>query len=701
MTTIQATPLSSETNLVGKIVTQELSTTGLTLYVQFQDKSTLLAREPQASTKVFTLDKGNSRAETIYADSHTTTDGITTITINANGRNILKYGYLNGSGTGNRHPLNAEVGCANIHLYNEVVGSILKGEQPTMANLLKMGDGTASDIKLEFTDNEATPSFIIKDSATGKILMSHNGVDTFDPQMGGSGVTAGDGLKEVASDFSVDTADTVIFAKANGDVAENKVPVSGATGVIPDRAMHATTDISAITSTADELNKLDGASANVTATNLNTLTGGPSTDASALHKHSSQTTTYFAYEDVTTAKAVAQLPIQCEWFAGLTSTELPLGNTNANRKRSFAFVPSQDVATVPNLSYRVCEAVNGATNVGDMTVRMETDDGTGKPSGTLVHANATYTISQATQRTAWTESEATATIIWAGAFGLTKGTKYHIVFSASGTDATNYIKLFGNATSGEYQNYLVFPQYTYSVDTTAWSAVANSYLYIWEATVPFGYGVVHTDADYAGRTFSFIGIVRTGVSAYADVEVYENEAPNQTGLIAGQNYYISATAGDITITSPANQMCVGQAKSDTKLIIKPIGRIIGTWSETTETGSGTYTKTIFTGIIPKKISAFSTGGSGAAIQGYLASSNGWYNGLTYACSYNGVEYTAAQKSVFGIKTDALAYLANDDGSTTTKSSTFTVSFTLGTCTLTKTNLAAAGIKTYMAYEIEL
>lgn len=326
------------------------------------------------------------------------------------------------------------------------------------------------------------------------------------------------------------------------------------------------TDVSATEAEIDQA--LDGISANVTATALNTMTAGPSSDASAYHKHSAQTSTYFAYETVTTAKAVAQLPIQCEWFAGLTSTELPLGNTNANRKRSFAFVPSQDVATVPNLSYRVCEAVNGATAVGDMVVRIETDDGTGKPSGTLVHANATYTISQAAQRTAWTETEATAVITWAGAFGLTKGVKVHLVFSCSGTDATNYIKLFGNATSGEYQNYLVFQQYTYSVDTTAWSAVANSYLYIWEATVPFGYGVVHTDADYSGRTFTFIGIVRTGVSAFADVEVYENEAPNQTGLIAGQNYYISATAGDITATATAYSIKIGEATSSTSLKIK-------------------------------------------------------------------------------------------------------------------------------------
>jgi len=44
-----------------------------------------------------------------------------------------------------------------------------------------------------------------------------------------------------------------------------------------------------LTSTADELNKLDGASANVTATNLNTLTAGTSSDGDALHTHDSLT----------------------------------------------------------------------------------------------------------------------------------------------------------------------------------------------------------------------------------------------------------------------------------------------------------------------------------------------------------------------------------------------------------------------------
>lgn len=46
-----------------------------------------------------------------------------------------------------------------------------------------------------------------------------------------------------------------------------------------------TTLLAGLTSTAAELNKLDGASANVTPTNLNTLTGGAAMDAGALHRH--------------------------------------------------------------------------------------------------------------------------------------------------------------------------------------------------------------------------------------------------------------------------------------------------------------------------------------------------------------------------------------------------------------------------------
>jgi hypothetical protein len=57
-----------------------------------------------------------------------------------------------------------------------------------------------------------------------------------------------------------------------------KAPYCGDIGTV-------VTFFGSLTATAAELNKLSGASANVTAANLGTLTAGSTTDADALHKH--------------------------------------------------------------------------------------------------------------------------------------------------------------------------------------------------------------------------------------------------------------------------------------------------------------------------------------------------------------------------------------------------------------------------------
>lgn len=89
-------------------------------------------------------------------------------------------------------------------------------------------------------------------------------------------------------------------------------------------------------------------------------------------------------------------------------------------------------------------------NPGNMTVRIETDSG-GKPSGSLVDANATFTITAASVSTKGYYTVYSA----GGLFPLTANTKYWIVISAAATlDGSNYYTIAG-VTSGsgfEYPN---------------------------------------------------------------------------------------------------------------------------------------------------------------------------------------------------------------------------------------------------------
>lgn len=107
------TEINQETNLIGT-VTSNLTATGLLVTATFIDKVTGNPRAPQTNTLEYTLDQNNSSSETILADSVSTVNGITTITINTAGRNIPKFGTGAGSGTGISHVIGAAIGCVDI-----------------------------------------------------------------------------------------------------------------------------------------------------------------------------------------------------------------------------------------------------------------------------------------------------------------------------------------------------------------------------------------------------------------------------------------------------------------------------------------------------------------------------------------------------------------------------------------------------------
>lgn len=105
--------LPCETDLIGTM-RSNLTAIGLIFTATFIDKKTGLPRAPQATTLLYTIDQDNPQSETFLADSVSTSGGLTTITINVNGRNIPKFGTGNGSGTGLSHVVGAAIGCVDV-----------------------------------------------------------------------------------------------------------------------------------------------------------------------------------------------------------------------------------------------------------------------------------------------------------------------------------------------------------------------------------------------------------------------------------------------------------------------------------------------------------------------------------------------------------------------------------------------------------
>ena len=114
--------LNVETDLSGVLVSN-FSSSATSFQAQFYDSKTGLARAPQSTTLVYTIDKDNAASETILASSISTTSGVTTVNIATNGRGLPKYGSGNGSSTGNDHVATASVGCVNVARPIAVLGA--------------------------------------------------------------------------------------------------------------------------------------------------------------------------------------------------------------------------------------------------------------------------------------------------------------------------------------------------------------------------------------------------------------------------------------------------------------------------------------------------------------------------------------------------------------------------------------------------
>lgn len=180
------------------------------------------------------------------------------------------------------HPANSPVRC-NISPVNfTMMRAAMNGTIASGGNSWRVGDLTDSNITVYAQNADSNKPFFQYNAAANKWVFSNDGVSSTDFGTG-AGVTGGDGISVTAGDIDIDLTDTIIFKQTSAGAGDaGKVPRFNASGLINQSVVEILKDV---TSDASELNKLDGASANVTATNLNTLTAGSSSNASSLHTH--------------------------------------------------------------------------------------------------------------------------------------------------------------------------------------------------------------------------------------------------------------------------------------------------------------------------------------------------------------------------------------------------------------------------------
>jgi hypothetical protein len=575
--------ISQESDLVGLIVNAELSTTGLSVAVEFTDSKTGVARTPQSTTLDFVIDKDSSRWEQIHASSHSTASGVTTIVISATGRAIPKYGVGAGSGTGLRHPIGAQVGCVYTHNQVEQINKVLDGTNATGANTLRIGDETDSDISLIAQNADANKPYVRYDKTNNKWIYSNDGSSSGDVGGGTGTVTGGDGITMTAGDIDIDTTDTVIFKKTSAGAGdENKVPVLDASGQL---------------------------AAGFMTTDVKTLVAGSTSVADALHTHNN-----FGTQSLTSGETIngGTNPVPVAIFGtgwrdqilvatnvnDRTASEVNMGDADATTRIGQGFVYTQTGTTSIVVNSIVLPLIKMGAPTDNFYIEIQTNNA-GVPSGTVI-TNGTSDVIAGASIDATADCYAPYTFSFSTPPSITSATTYHIVFKRSGAnDAGNYVK----AEKQGANDYAGGTLARYQSSTATWTADAADDLNFKINLTLGGSGRVVTTASSS----HFIGFQTNNTVAGGTSTVQVSGVVTGLslgGAVAGDSIYLSGAGYTTAPTTSA--IYIGKALSTSSLLLeRGLKTVSGTTGTYSAYGAGAIVRTndifVKTGVKPQMI----------------------------------------------------------------------------------------------------
>lgn len=143
--------------------------------------------EPQSGNK-----------ETVYVPSAPVANTYSTI---VRGLSFDTDSYSTG-GLGVGHVAGVDVIISFTHRQWNEVTDVMRGNDGTGSNNFRIGDDTDADITLYAQNADANKPYVRYDKTANKWLISNDGINTYDPQAGGSGVSAGQGISITAGAVS-------------------------------------------------------------------------------------------------------------------------------------------------------------------------------------------------------------------------------------------------------------------------------------------------------------------------------------------------------------------------------------------------------------------------------------------------------------------------------------------------------------------
>jgi len=242
-------------------------------------------------------------AETVYVAAGTlSADGLTATGV-VRGIDLSGLDYTVGnSALASDFDQDSVVYCNVSGVLHSMMIAALKGDIASGGANWQIGRDIDEDITIYAYNSDANLPFWAYDSATNAWVFSNDGVSST-PFGTGAGVTGGDGIDVTAGAISVDLDVTNPGLEIVGGLLGTKINATGGLGSnAGGLALNTAADIAwtgewqaddfrlneavQCLATSTEINQaLDGISANVTDTNLNTLTAGAASDADALHTH--------------------------------------------------------------------------------------------------------------------------------------------------------------------------------------------------------------------------------------------------------------------------------------------------------------------------------------------------------------------------------------------------------------------------------
>lgn len=201
-----------------------------------------------------------------------------------------------------------------------------------------------------------------------------------------------------------------------------------------------------------------------------------------------------------------------------------------------------------------------STPTQNLLVEIQTDNGSGRPTGTLAHANAVATVTPGT-----ITADNKYTVAFAGSFTLSLGTKYHIV-----------LRQTADTTSGTlYYRWAYLAQNTSTRITGRWGGASwgttgvTDQFYLVTSVGILANLLAKTDADYSYKLpIDRVRILSENKSAGLQASFVVNGISTfHAGLSDNVDMWLSGTEGALSSSKGTNAYKVGRSINATSLYI--------------------------------------------------------------------------------------------------------------------------------------